>query len=459
MLTPPSASSRQRPASARGMTVYTTFEELECSVPLAELLPSIAFGRCAAPLPQDVDSLHGDELVRSMEVALAIHSKARVVLQCWVLLILRRRAGLRHEKDALYDRLQLAPVNPQEKLRYRRGAMLLCHLLVERDAVESMSGSLLDRYLDGFYFSWSSAVNEQDDAFYLQGNAVIPWVRRALEYQDQNGSKMTAGRWLELSRSTSTSAAAVLPVPSLPQPCPLAPPDWLDTLISASVSVEQAAPSPLARHTRSRDLDRILSTPAPTPPPVSFTVRPSASSSCPPLISIHQTQKRRRSERTELESLRKAVGRWAKRLRRQLLDAALTNDQDNIRRVADQLQAPPLQRKAVRRTRERRTVDKDSTAQEDDRGIEETRTTSADHRSASACPSTSSDTDGSSSSSGSSRNNNITLQERMSALCVQKSQHEWNRCGTSAVVTASAASACTPACLSGRESAWVAEST
>ena len=111
------------------MTAYTSFEELESSVPLAQLLPSVAFGRCAAHLPHDVDSLHGDELVQSLEVALSIHSKARVVLQCWVLLILRRRAGMRHEKDALYDRLQLTPVNPQEKMRYRRGAMLLCHLL------------------------------------------------------------------------------------------------------------------------------------------------------------------------------------------------------------------------------------------------------------------------------------------------------------------------------------------
>ena len=131
------------------MTAYTSFEELESSVPLAQLLPSVAFGRCAAHLPHDVDSLHGDELVQSLEVALSIHSKARVVLQCWVLLILRRRAGMRHEKDALYDRLQLTPVNPQEKMRYRRGAMLLCHLLRERDAVTESSSdvSLLDRYL------------------------------------------------------------------------------------------------------------------------------------------------------------------------------------------------------------------------------------------------------------------------------------------------------------------------
>ena len=185
-------------------TTYSSFEELECSVPLAQLLPSVAFGRCAAHLPHDVDSLHGDELVRSLEIALSVHSKARVVLQCWVLLILRRRAGLRHEKDALYARLQLSSVSPQEKVRYRRGAMLLCHLLVERDSVQSQTGSLLDRYLGEFYFSWSCAVNERDDAFYLQGDVVVPWVRQALEYLDQNGSKMTAVRWLELSHFPSS---------------------------------------------------------------------------------------------------------------------------------------------------------------------------------------------------------------------------------------------------------------
>ena len=198
------------------MTAYTSFEELESSVPLAQLLPSVAFGRCVAQLPHDVDSLYGDELVRSLEIALSIHSKARVVLQCWVLLILRRRVASRHEKDALYDRLQLTPVNPQEKKRYRRGAMLLCHLLVERDAGESSDSSLLDRYLVDCYFSWSSAANEQGDAFYLQGDAAVSWVRHVLDHLNQNGSKMTAVKWLELTRSpTSTSAAAVLPIPSL----------------------------------------------------------------------------------------------------------------------------------------------------------------------------------------------------------------------------------------------------
>ena len=131
---------------------YTCFEELEASVPMSQLRPSVAFSRCTAHLPHDVDQLHGDELVQSMEIALVVHSKARVVLQCWVLLIMRRRVDTRHEKDALYDLLQHTAMNPQEKIRYRRGAMLLWHLLVERDAAEA--DSLLDRYLVDFYFPW-----------------------------------------------------------------------------------------------------------------------------------------------------------------------------------------------------------------------------------------------------------------------------------------------------------------
>jgi hypothetical protein len=140
---------------------YTCFEDLEASVPMSQLRPSVAFGRCAAHLPHGVDELHGDELVQSMEKALNIHSKARVVLQCWLLLIMRR-VDARHEKDALYDRLQQTAVNPQEKIRYRRGAMLLCRLLVEREVAEA--DSLLDRYLVDFFFPGHRRLTtEQDD--------------------------------------------------------------------------------------------------------------------------------------------------------------------------------------------------------------------------------------------------------------------------------------------------------
>jgi hypothetical protein len=111
-----------------------------------------------------------------MEIALTVHSKARVVLQYWALLIMRRRVDARHEKDALYDRLQNTTVGPQEKVLYWRGAMLLCHLLIERDQAESHS--LLDRYLvDFFFFPWSAAVKEKD-ASYLQAD-VVHWVRQA----------------------------------------------------------------------------------------------------------------------------------------------------------------------------------------------------------------------------------------------------------------------------------------
>ena len=280
------------------MTSYASFEELEASVPLAQLRPSVAFARCAAHLPHDVDHLHGDELIVSMEKALTIHSKARVVLQCWALLIMRRRADSQHEKDALYSRLQNTAVSPQERTRYRRGAMLLCHLLIERDVTDA--NSLLDRYLVDFYFPWSSAVNVRDDAFYLQAD-VVHWVQQALDYLRQNDRKMTAVEWLKLARPSSASSPApsspALPMPVLDEPTSL-------------------------RHTRSNN-----TTGPPNPPSA-----PTSHSSPAPTA---QRRKKRRlivggesavAVRRELQTLRAVVDRWAKRLRTELLHAALIDD-------------------------------------------------------------------------------------------------------------------------------------
>ena len=310
------------------MTSYTSFEELEASVPLTQLRPSVAFGRCTAHLPHDVDQLHGDELVQSLEMALSIHSKARVVLQCWALLIMRRRVDARHEKDALYDRLQQTVVNPQEKARYRRGAMVLCHLLIEREQAEAVS--LLDCYLVDFYFPWSSVVNGRDDAFYLQAD-VVRCVRQAWDYFKQNGIKLTAARWLELSGSSSS----LNPPESAPSPLSLCeePLNLLAALATISTSVE---PTPPAQRTRSKDSDRSLS------------ALPLCSPAHPGTVSSTRRKKRRRtgasSERRELVALRKVITLWAQRLRRQLLQAARLDDKEQIRQVADELQAPPLER-------------------------------------------------------------------------------------------------------------------
>ena len=297
------------------MTSYTSFEELEASVPLTQLHPSLAFARCAAHLPDDVDQLHGDELVASLERALTIHSKARVVLQCWVLLIMRRRVDATHEKDALYDRLQQTALNPQEKIRYRRGAMLLCHLLVEREAAQG--DSLLDRYLTNFYFPWSSAVNVRSDVFYLQAN-VIDWVRQAWDYLQQNGSNMMAVRWLELTASPATASSPALV--SEPQE-------------QCAIVIQPTAPS--ARRVRRRDSERSL------PPPSSQSP---AAQQCSRPFSTHKKRRRTSgvSAHRELETLKEAIELWAKRLRRQLLRAALCNDSVRIRRIADELRAPSL---------------------------------------------------------------------------------------------------------------------
>ena len=47
------------------------------------------FGRCATHLPHDIDRLHGDALVQSLHNALIILHKARVVLSCWLSLLVR----------------------------------------------------------------------------------------------------------------------------------------------------------------------------------------------------------------------------------------------------------------------------------------------------------------------------------------------------------------------------------
>jgi hypothetical protein len=311
------------------MSSYACFEELEASVPLAQLRPSVAFGCCAARLPPDVDQLHGDELVQSLEVALSIHSKARVVLQCWVLLIMRRRVDATHEKDALYARLQQTFVSPQEKIRCRRGAMLLCHLLVERDVAGV--DSLLDRYLVDFFFPWSSAVNVRDDAYYLQGD-VVHWVRQALDHLQQNGHKVTAAGWSELS----CSSASPTPSAAAPHDAPLPPSprqDPLDSLaaLTTTVTTVEHAPAHRAHRTRSVSTPLICS-------PTDHGAR----------ASTQRKKRRRTATSSELATLKKTIEEWAKRLRRQLLQAARVGDKAQIRQVADELQAPPLVGKAMK---------------------------------------------------------------------------------------------------------------
>jgi hypothetical protein len=360
-------------------------------VPLAQLRPSVAFAACSVHLPDDVDCLHGDDLIRSLSTALSIHSKARVVLQCWVLLIMRRQAHTRCDRDALYDRLQDTAVVPQERTRYRRGAMLLCHLLVER--AEAEADSLLDSYVVKHYFPWSCAVNSQDDTFYLHAN-VVHWVRQALDYFEQNGSKITASKWKELSCPAPPQAVAQL-VPSQQQPV-----DSLDALVTASVDI--ADPLRLTTRARGRDL------PAHTPPAseaataaaTSAALFPTTAETAHSLRRISMTCVSRKRHRTdasfkhsELQSLRHEVQLWAKRLRLQLLHAVRTDDKRQIRLVADKLQAPPLAYKAKQRAVARCNKDAEQHISEDVEeecaaGEDADEGASGAHRGSSSCNST-----------------------------------------------------------------------
>ena len=191
-----------------------------------------------------------------------------------------------------------------------------------------------------YYFPWSSAVNERDDAFYLHAD-VARWVRQAFDHLKHNGSKMTAARWLELSRSLSSPAFIST------APAPLT--------AHTSTTVE---PTPTARCTRCKDADRSF-----PPPPLASSTQPWS-----PGRITHKKRRRTSAsfDRLQLQSLKQAVERWAKRLRRQLLQAALTDDKERIHQVADELQAPPLLGTAVKDARDQ-SEDEDR-ADEDELG-------------------------------------------------------------------------------------------
>ena len=204
--------------------------------------------------------------------------------------------------------------------------------------------SLLDRHLvDFFYLPWSSAVNVRDDTFYLQTDvtAVARWVQQALDYFKQNDTKMTAARWLELSRSSSS------PVPPVSVPLVTNQRDALST------SVSSAALTPATQRTRTR-----------TPPFPASTQHCAA-----PAPPTHNKRRRTAvaSDHRELEALKTATVLWAKRLRRQLLQAANVDDNDRIRQVADALQAPPLLNHAGDKAGEQ-GEDEDEFGDDDDMG-------------------------------------------------------------------------------------------
>ena len=130
--------------------------------------------------------------------------------------------------------------------------MLLCHLLIEREAAED--DFLLDHYLTSFYFPWSSTINDRDDTFYLQAN-VVDRVRQALDYLRQNGTRITATAWL------GRNQPAPLPAPCLAPPIISTQPALdVETFMEVSHPVRQRgctdseSPSPPRRHSKSSSL-------------------------------------------------------------------------------------------------------------------------------------------------------------------------------------------------------------
>ena len=159
-------------------------------------------------------------------------SKARSILECWCILMMRCRLEDERKKDEVYDLLLSGPpakttsaqlrlvggdesepddvpdrvtaviesdvvstrhrsksqreADKKQKARWKRGAVVLAHLLIDR--AQHGGTSLLDTYLDEVYFPWSVATEQTLDS--LLSSRVIGWIQEARTHFDKKRSKI-----------------------------------------------------------------------------------------------------------------------------------------------------------------------------------------------------------------------------------------------------------------------------
>jgi hypothetical protein len=231
------------------------WRQLESRIPAEQLLPSVAFSVCcpSSERASHLDQLQGEHFVASLLHALWVQSKARTILECWCILMMRSRLQDERKKDELYDLLlsgsppqissvqlqvhtvdekeaeqgldegtdsnttgtTLVPIRPRskaqqeaekkQKTRWKRGVVVLAHLLIDR--AQHGSPSLLDAYLDQVFFPWSVAT-EQKLGFLLSPE-VIKWIEAARTYFAQKRNKIDRKQWLELSPGVLGPSAVV----------------------------------------------------------------------------------------------------------------------------------------------------------------------------------------------------------------------------------------------------------
>ena len=234
------------------MDTNQRWRQLESQIPAEQLLPSVAFSVCcpSADRASRLDLLRGADFVHSLLSVLWVQSKARNILECWCILMMRSRLDDERKKDGVYDLLLSGPpvkassvqlrivgedgsdepepenetnhatamsepdvvstrhksknqreADKKQKVRWKRGVVVLAHLLIDR--AQHGETSLLHTYLDQVFFSWSVATEQKLD--FLLSSRVIAWIQEARTHFTLKHSKIDRKGWAALSGEPSSA--------------------------------------------------------------------------------------------------------------------------------------------------------------------------------------------------------------------------------------------------------------
>ena len=169
--------------------------DLEQLIPAEQLVPSQALKTFYAPglddthsqigpvlAFNDLDSLYGPDLIAQLSLLQRYNAGHAALLSCVITIIQRRAAGDEKERRQIF--LTSCKINHLNATRFRRGLLLACQLLIQRDNVNKVSKSWLNRYARTGFFPWS-AVYSQSEARLADSALCDEWMASGWAYYSQ----------------------------------------------------------------------------------------------------------------------------------------------------------------------------------------------------------------------------------------------------------------------------------
>ena len=169
--------------------------ELEQRIPDEQLVPSQALTTFYAPKLDDthsqvgpvltfsdLDNLSGPDLIAQLSSLQRYNAGRAALLNCVITVIQRRAAADDKERRQIF--LTSCKINHLNATRFRRGLLVACQLLIQRDSVKKVSKSWLDRYARTGFFPWS-AVYSQNEAYLADSALCDEWMASGWAYYAQ----------------------------------------------------------------------------------------------------------------------------------------------------------------------------------------------------------------------------------------------------------------------------------